>query len=162
MRGPEINKPKSATAPPATSASCGLQPRPRPGGPSRPSRIAPPKPINQNFTAHDSFRTTLETHKENHPEMQKREHAGAPNAFLPHPPSLASDPVARGRPRPGQRPPPVFFFKDTGPTGTRTLPHHNALPTGAAGALCIGRPAAAAPPRRPGPAEPHRAAEANK
>src|ERR1019366_7211820 len=35
---PEITKVESATAPPATSPSCGQQPLRRPGGPSRSSR----------------------------------------------------------------------------------------------------------------------------
>ena len=34
--------------------------------------------------------------------MPERKHAGAPNAVLARPLSLASDPVATGRPRPGQ------------------------------------------------------------
>src|SRR5229473_8445346 len=100
-RGPEINKPKSATAPPATSASCGLQPRPRPGGPSRSSSIDPPKPINQNYAAPDSSAPTLPRDKGIPPEMPERQHAGAPDAVLARPLSVASDPVATGRPRPG-------------------------------------------------------------
>jgi Phage integrase family len=45
---------KSATAPPATAPSCGQQPLHRPGGPSRSSSIAPPKP---KFATPDSSAT---------------------------------------------------------------------------------------------------------
>src|SRR5258707_9479208 len=93
MRGPEINKPKLNRR------------RRRPGGPSRSSSIASPKPINQNFAAPDSFGTHAPTDKENQPEMPERKHAGAPNAVLARPLAVASDPVATGRPRPGQQRP---------------------------------------------------------
>src|SRR5260370_1328655 len=95
MRGPEINKPKSATAPPATSASCGLQPRPRPGGPSRPSSIAPPKPINHNFAAPDSFGTHAPTDQENQPEMPEREHAGADSTLGALPTGQRQPPLSK-------------------------------------------------------------------
>ena len=90
---PEINKTKSATAPPATSPSCGLQPRPRPGGPSRSSSIDPPKPINQNYAAPDSSAPTSPRDKGIPPEMPERQHAGAPDAVLARPLSLPSYPV---------------------------------------------------------------------
>ena len=77
MRGPEINKTKSATAPPATSPSCGLQPLHRPGGPSRSSSIAPAETI---FRRARFFGTHAPRDKENQPEMPERKHAGAPLA----------------------------------------------------------------------------------
>src|SRR5258708_20748670 len=80
MRGPEINKPKSATAPPATSASCGLQPRPRPGGPSRSSRIDPPKPINQNYAAPDSSAPTRQGIKGSRPKCRRESTPETPPA----------------------------------------------------------------------------------
>src|ERR1700687_4108238 len=116
MRGPEINKPKSATAPPATFPSCALH---RPGGPIRSSSIAPPKPINQNFAAPDSFGTHAPRDKENQPEMPERRHAGAPDAVLARPLSLASDPVATGRPRPGHQRPRALRVTDKVNAGGR-------------------------------------------
>src|SRR5438105_10138115 len=41
--------------------------------------------------------------KENQPEMAERKHAGDPRRFLARPISLASYPVATGRPLPGPR-----------------------------------------------------------
>ena len=82
-RGPEINKSKSRR----------------------------PEPVEQHRAAETIFRRAsfFGTHaprdKENQPEMPERKHAGAPDAVLARPLSLASYPVATGRPRPGhQRP----------------------------------------------------------
>src|SRR5258708_5554706 len=114
-RGPEINKPKSATAPPATSPSCGLQPRPRPGGPSRSSSIDPPKP---SFAAPDSSaptrqgikRTSPKCRRESTPEgtsgivpleiaLEVAEQVGMPlMAHIDHPPPSYEDVLARLRP----------------------------------------------------------------
>src|ERR1700688_4755741 len=66
----KITTTKSATAPPAPSPSC-QQPLHRPGGPSRSSSIAPPKPINQKFAAPDSFGTHAPRDKENQPASPK-------------------------------------------------------------------------------------------
>src|ERR1035437_1345492 len=67
-RGPEIIKSKSATAPPATSPSCGLQPLHRPGGPSRSSSIAPAETILRRARF---FGTHAPRDKENHPTSPK-------------------------------------------------------------------------------------------
>ena len=102
-RGPEINKSKSA---PATSPSCGQQPLHRPGGPSRSSSIAPAETIfhNPNFAAPDSSAPTRQGIKRTSPKC-RRESTPEPPAVLARPISLASYPVATGRPLPGhQRP----------------------------------------------------------
>src|SRR5260370_20648837 len=66
-----------------------------------PSPSAPPKPINLNYAAPDSSAPTLPRDKGIPPERPERKHAGAPDAVLARPLSVASDPVATGRPRPG-------------------------------------------------------------
>src|SRR5438552_5584097 len=85
--------------------------------------------------------------KENQPEMAERKRAGDPRRFLARPISLASYPVATGRPLPGPR------------ARVRVIEEVNAGPQPA---VAIVRPAAAAPPRRPDPVEQRRAAETNK
>src|ERR1700674_1861531 len=98
MRGPEINKPKlnrrRRRQRPFHRAACTAQA-------ARAGRAASrrPKPF---FAAPDSFGTHAPTVKENQPEMPERKHAAAPNAVWARPLPLASDPVATGRPRPGQ------------------------------------------------------------
>src|ERR1700726_3433714 len=73
-----------------------------PGGPSRSSSIAPAETILRRASF---FGTHAPRDKANQPEMPERKHARAPDAVLARPLSLASYPVATGRPRPGhQRP----------------------------------------------------------
>jgi hypothetical protein len=65
---PEITDQESATAPPATSPSCGQQPQYRPGGRSKSSSSAPPKP---NFAAPDSSAPTRQEIKSTIPPNLK-------------------------------------------------------------------------------------------
>src|SRR2546430_7423224 len=90
--------------------------------------------------------------KENQPEMAERKHAGDPGRFLARPISLASYPVATGRPLPGPR------------ARVRVIEEVNAggINAGHQPAVAIVRPAAAAPPRRPDPVEQRRAAETDR
>ena len=98
------------------------------------------------------FGTHAPRDKENQPEMAERKHAGDPGRFLARPISLASYPVATGRPLPGPR------------ARVRVIEEVNAggINAGHQPAVAIVRPAAAAPPRRPDPVEQRRAAETNK
>src|SRR2546421_587260 len=132
--------------------SCGQPPLYRPGGPIRSSSVAPPKPIKLNSLRQILRHTRANMDKENQPAIAERKHAGDPGRFLARPISLASYPVATGRPLP------VFFFNDTATTEIYTLSLHAALPI----SVAIVRPAAAVPPRRPDPVEQRRAAETNK
>src|ERR1700688_608810 len=79
------------------------------------------------------FGTHAPRDKENQPEMPERKHAGAPDAVLARPLSLASYPVATGRPRPGDQRPrarvraikevnagPMLFWRD--PSRWRATP----------------------------------------
>src|SRR5258708_32279219 len=109
MRGPEINKPNlnglgRAQRPLHRAASSRGTDQAARAGRAASRR---PKPINQNFAAPDSSGTHAPTDQENQPEMPEREHAGAPNAVLARPLAVPSDPVATGRPRPGQQRPPA-------------------------------------------------------
>src|SRR5258706_2155302 len=87
MRGPEINKTKPATAPPATSPSCGQQPLHRPGGPSRSSSIAPPKP---SFAAPDSSAPTRQGIKRTSPKCRRESTPETPPRSEEHTPELQS------------------------------------------------------------------------
>src|SRR5258708_27152837 len=60
---------------------------------------------NLNYAAPDSSPPTLPRDQAIPPEMPERKHAGAPDAVLARPLSVPSDPVATGRPRPGQQRP---------------------------------------------------------
>src|SRR5438045_4939979 len=83
--------------------SCGQPQLHRPGGPILSCSVAPPNPINL-LSLHDALpisRANMD--KENQPEMAERKHAGDPGRFLARPISLASYPVATGRPLPGPR-----------------------------------------------------------
>src|ERR1700692_3543766 len=99
--------------------------------PSRSSSIAPPKPY---FAAPDSSAPTRQgikrTSPQNAGEKARRRH---PDAVLARPLSLASYPVATGRPRPGQQRPrarvrlieeqiavPMLFWRD--PSRWRATP----------------------------------------
>src|SRR5664280_1289384 len=76
-----------------------------PGGPIRSSSIAPAKPINQNFAAPDSSAPTRQGIKRTSPKNAGEKARRRPDAVLARPISLASYPVATGRPLPGhQRP----------------------------------------------------------
>src|SRR5213078_996869 len=61
------------------------------------------KPINQNSPRQILRHPRANMDKENQPEMAERKHAGDPGRFLARPISLASYPVATGRPLPGPR-----------------------------------------------------------
>src|SRR5258708_4477218 len=114
MRGPEINKPKSATAPPATSAAAAPPRRPEPVEQHRPAEANKPKLRRARF-----FGTHAPRDQENPPEMPERKHAAAPDAVLARPLSVASDPVATGRPRPGHpRPRARVCLRIVGNAGT--------------------------------------------
>src|SRR5207253_2630105 len=132
--------------------SCGQPPLHRPGGPIRSSSVAPPKPIKLNSPRQILRHPRANMDKENQPEMAERKHAGDPGRFLARPISLASYPVATGRPLPGPRAR-VTVIEEGGAGGSNAR-HQTAV--------AIVRPAAAAPPRRPDPVEQSRPTNTNK
>src|SRR5260370_1302607 len=86
--------------------------------------------------------------------MPERKHAGAPNAVWARPLALASDPVATGRPRPGQPRPRARvrgIVKVKDPRKTIHLYKHTCISDTD---LSIVQPT---PPRRPEAVEPPRA-----
>ena len=139
------------------------------GDPSivQPAAAAPPRrpePVEQhragrNHISQPQFRRArfFGTHaprdQENQPEMPERKHAGAPDAVLARPLSLASYPVATGRPLPGHQRPRarVRVMQEVNAGGRKSINQNSA------GDPSIVQPAAAAPPRRPEPVEQHRA-----
>jgi hypothetical protein len=97
------------------------------------------------------FGTHAPRDKGNRPEMPERKHAGAPDAVLARPLSLASYPVARAD----------HCLAISALARVRVTKEINAgdrksIKLNSAGDLSIVRPAAAAPPRRPEPVEQHR------
>src|ERR1035437_5804172 len=95
-RGPEISKSKSSRPEPVEQHRAGRNHK---------SKSRRPEPVEQHragqFLRHPRAKGSREPAR----KMPERKHAGAPDAVLARPLSLASYPVATGRPRPGhQRP----------------------------------------------------------